>query len=457
MKSVRFAAVSLGLLLCLRVGTVRGDAIDAALTRNARQLVLSLHEHNYRNVAVLPFRVQNAGERPTFHAGLINHNLPERVGNAIILGMRHGEPLIGLCTDPVSIIESELGTSGYRTAEQRRSLFRPLFPVITGGRKRIDAFLTGKVILNHVTENVRVEIEAFDSINPEIIEDICIFDCELDDFVLTDASIGFTRRNGRRVLTRALSADDIVSGSSAGQSESSTASRRTVPSKFSASSSSNSPLSMIDFRIMYDNQPVAIRQSTGAFEADDPKPGQNVTFELRNRLQEKIGVVVTVNGTSTLYTEKGQPSQMTRWVLEPGKLYRIKGFHRKDRQSYIPIVGMNEEDSRKRFSDFGGKNAGLVHVHIFRSTGQDRLAQAAPPSERSLRDTQAIDQAKNGDTEHSLSELQDTIHNASGKGVTRGLMSVNMSSTQNEQLSSLSLGDVSLHSTMVIRYYVPPQ
>lgn len=457
MKSVRFAALLSGLICCLGAGTVYADAIDAALTSNARQLVNSLHEREYRNVAVLPFRVQKPGERPTFHAGLINHNLPERVGNAIILGMRPGEPLIGLCTDPVSVIESELGDSGYRTAEQRRSLFRPMYPVITGGRKRIDAFLTGKVILDPVNENVRVEIEVFDAIDPEVIQDICTFHCKLDDFILADASIGFTRQNGKRVLTRALSANDIVSGNSVGSAKSTSMSRRTVSSRPSASSSIDSPLSMIDFRIMYDNQPVTIRQSNGAFVADDPKAGQNVTFEVRNRLQEKLGVVVTVNGTSTLYTEKGQPSQMTRWVLEPGKLYRIKGFHKKDGQSYIPIIGMNEEDSRKRFSDFGGRNAGLVHVHIFRDARQSNLAQTAPPSERSLRDTKDIDRAKNGDKAHTLLEMHDVIHNASGKGVTRGLMSVDLSNTRNEQLSSLSLGDVALHSTMVIRYYAPPK
>lgn len=457
MKLFLSAALRCCILLCLSTGIVRADAIDVALTDNARRLVLSLHERQYRNVAVLPFRVQAAGERLSFHTGLINHNLPERVGNAIILGMRSGEPLIGLCTDPISVIEAELGTSGYRTAEQRSSLFRSTFPVITGGRKRIDAFLTGKVILDHLREEVRVEIEAFDSINPEIIEHLCAFTCALDDFVLADASIGFTHRNGRRVLTRALSADDIVSGESASPSRRKQAVARTVSSRSTNSSGSQSPLSMIDFKIMYDGVPVAIRSSKGAFEADDPKPGQNVTFEIRNQLQEKIGVVVTVNGTSTLYAEKGQPSQMTRWVLEPDKTYRIKGFHKKDGQSYIPIVGMGEEESRKRFSDFGGRNAGLVHVHIFRNVRDVSSAHAAPPSERSLRDTERIDHAKNGDEEHTLGELQNVIHNESGQGVTRGLMTVDLNNTREERLSSVTLGDVILHSTMVIRYYMPPK
>ena len=205
------------------------------------------------------------------------------------------------------------------------------------------------------------------------------------------------------------------------------------------------------------NVPVSIRPSDGAFAVDDPKPGQNVTFHIENRLTETIGVVVTVNGTSTLYAEKGQPDHMTRWVLAPQTPYRIKGFHNKDRRTYIPIIGMNEEDSKKRFSDFGGRNAGLVHVHIFRNASRVDSGLSAPPSARSLRDTDEVDQAKNGDQEHSLSSLQKVIRDASGEKATRGLMTVDLSNTRQEQLSTSVLEDVVLHSTMVIRYYAAPK
>ena len=235
---------------CLGATSARGDAIDVELMNNSRQIVSALHERHYRNVAVLPFRVQKSGERPTFHAGLINQNLPERVGNAIILGMRSGEPLIALCTDPVEVIENELGATGYRTQADRARLFGPTYPVITGGRRHLDAFLTGKVVLDESRSQVRVEIEAFGATNPGLVEDVCTFTCALDDFVLTDSSIGFAHSDGRRVLTRSLSDDDIVAGPSNG----SASPRRPLAPLRSSTLSDASPLSIVDFKIMYDKR-----------------------------------------------------------------------------------------------------------------------------------------------------------------------------------------------------------
>ena len=54
----------------------------------------------------------------------------------------------------------------------------------------------------------------------------------------------------------------------------------------------------------------------GELRITPPQAGQHIEFHLRNKSSEKIGVVVFVNGKSTL--ESTEPPEMCRpWVLPP--------------------------------------------------------------------------------------------------------------------------------------------
>jgi hypothetical protein len=59
-----------------------------------------------------------------------------------------------------------------------------------------------------------------------------------------------------------------------------------------------------------------------------PREGQEVAFTLRAK-KERLGLVLLVNGVNTLGEEgvDREPDQYSTWVLEPGKLYTIRGYY----------------------------------------------------------------------------------------------------------------------------------
>jgi hypothetical protein len=185
----------------------------------------------------------------------------------------------------------------------------------------------------------------------------------------------------------------------------------------------------------------------------DPKEGQEITFDIENRTSEKLGMVLTINGISTLYEAQGQPDQMTRWILAPYGKYRIKGFHNKDRRTYKPIIGLPEDVSESLFDDLGGSSiAGLVHVYVFRQQDQS-LAGLPSVSRGSLRDIppSQFDRRPPRSWDELKKHVWDTMRMKAG----RGLMAA-VPESRDEQLVVDDLPQVTLTDVMVIRYYLPP-
>jgi hypothetical protein len=179
-----------------------------------------------------------------------------------------------------------------------------------------------------------------------------------------------------------------------------------------------------------------------------------VIFDVENTTKEKLGLVITVNGVSTLYKEMGQPDQMTRWVLAPFGKHCIRGFYKEDRQTYNPIVGISEADSEALFEDLGGEQyAGLIHVYVFRhQEGAPTVSGALSVSRGSLRTAPPRQVKRRSPT--TWAELQRHIATTMAARPGRGLMVAGFES-RDEELKVEDLPAVNLTDTMVIRYYMP--
>lgn len=427
------------------------DNLDEALIRQAPKLMRYLQDHDYDNVGVLSFRLKKGHARPTFQTGMISRNMSSRLENALALAMNPEQKTIGIVRDASAVAGDQLQGASYRTAQAREKLFSLKYPLAWGSEMvSPDVFLAGKVTLSPNLRTTNVAIEAFDRTSPDKYRRILDFDVKTDRYILADSGYGFSVSKGRRKFSRGPSDDDIIEGIILEEEKEQT-SEKTSDSNSASSTASPSGFP-VELRVYYgDVEQKRELESGNTWTMDDPKEGQQVTFGVKNLTDETVGVVLTVNGISTLYEETGQATQMTKWVLEPNKTYRIKGYHQKGNEKYVTIAGLPEKLSEEKFEDLGGDDrAGLIHLYVFRPTDEET---SAPSFSRSLRriSRPALEQSH----PRSALELQAMVAKGANAKGGRGLMAWGLDE-KFEKLETKKLGTTSLTDTMVIRYYRPP-
>ncbi|HEY1067442.1 MAG TPA: hypothetical protein VGE52_15070, partial [Pirellulales bacterium] len=216
----------------------------------------------------------------------------------------------------------------------------------------------------------------------------------------------------------------------------------------------------VEFTVYYDGKAQDLSDDEDAggsnnFTVKEPKEGQILSFGMKNKLDETVGVVVMVNGTSTLYEEEGDPADVTKWVLQPGKEFRIMGYHQKDKETFLEIETKSDEESQRSFSDLGGPEfAGLIHLYVFRksdaglvaSTGGERFT-------RSIGRLSRPDRKRDRTGEDSFASLRAAVTAKSdlAPANTKGL--AGMGREREYSLDEKKLGETFLTDTMIIRYW----
>ena len=90
---------------------------------------------------------------------------------------------------------------------------------------------------------------------------------------------------------------------------------------------------------LHDDQPVTLESDTtnpGELKVrhnktGDPKEGQKVKFVISNTTKDTVGVVLAIDGKSTLFAEdltSKQPGECTKWILARASRTRSKGSTR---------------------------------------------------------------------------------------------------------------------------------
>lgn len=449
-----FAALcGLAMLATFNVN-VAADNLDEELIRQASKVMKHLESKNYRNAGVLAFGLKSGDGKPSFDGGLLTNNLGARLENALVLALNPEGKQIGIIRDASSVASRALKGASYRTAEDRKRLFEIKYPLAWGTAEvEADVFLAGLVTISSDHRNTNVAIVSFDRQDPETHHKVIDFDVKTDRQILADSGKGFSTSKGRATFSRGPSEEDIFDAIIRDEKKEPKVGPQPGNSQLVTSVSDDFP---IEVKVRYRDVVQTMRpdpDNPGAQNRvlDDPKEGEAVTFDVTNRTKEVVGMVLTVNGISTLFEETGQAGQMTKWVLDPGKLYRIKGFHQKDRSKYVTIEGLPEKLSEERFEDLGGAaKGGLIHVFVFRKVSEQ--VAAAPSFSRSMRriPTPVLSDVP----PQTPAELQKLIaHSANAKGG-RGLMAWGPDEKE-EKITEQSLGATSLTDTMVIRYYKP--
>lgn len=151
----------------------------------------------------------------------------------------------------------------------------------------------------------------------------------------------------------------------------------------------------VKWEIRYNDKKQAV---SGGLVAE-PDEGDKVSFVLHNTSKdETFGVVLLVNGESTLYQEKQAVAKCRKWILEPGVETVVSGFQTgPDKAAEFKVVRPDDPDAAAvRYSE----NLGLFRLVVF--AGKLADSDPAPSTGKALSELAAIGNARLNDRPDGL-------------------------------------------------------
>lgn len=355
----RFLLIVAGWLLSATFG--RADNLDAALMTHAKEIRDYLRTHHFQNVGVLKFRVQKGEARPSWQVGPLNANLASRLENALILVTDESKPP-GIIHDADKVARARRLPS-YASDAGMEKLFQQQFPLASGNQAvKADAFLTGLVQIGANLKQAAVTVQAF-APHASRLETVVKFTVPVDRELLNDLGESFALST-QSVKSRKTRALDIEAAEDAANRDQSPGEPSVQPAE-----------KLLEFEIRYDGQPQTLSSSPtegGKWTVAEPQEGQRVTVFLRTVANERIGVVLMINGKNSLYEEEAEPAACKKWILDPGDVIEVKGFQ-VDENNTKPFRVLSATGSEAvTFTD----NLGLMGIYVFRS-GKPKPAEEA--------------------------------------------------------------------------------
>lgn len=379
-------ATMLSFVMALAIGLarpamLRADHIDDELIKRAPELVKTLQAKGYKNVGVLKFMVKAGKQAPNANIGPLNLVMATRVENALIHGLDSANPL-GVIRDATKVAAAANPKFTTQTDAGRASLFKLAYPLAWGTEKVApDVLLTGLVTLSGNMRTASVEIDAFDRAGGKPAQ-MLRFEVPTDRSILADAGRSYVLKT-RSLKSRGLKRSWDELDQDAADSAASTTEGQTVTQQAGAEVP-------IKFEIRYNGTPQTISQdpgSLGEMRVNEPREGDVVTFMVTNTTQSKIGLVVKVNGESTLGQDMAEDAACQKWFLDPGKAYALKGFYTWPENKVTLFKVLSDEDSAARMAEWSGSHprAGFFDVTVFTQGIADVAASDEMSFGRTLR------------------------------------------------------------------------
>ncbi|MFO0846581.1 MAG: hypothetical protein U0797_30135 [Gemmataceae bacterium] len=334
------AAAAVGLA---QVGAAE-QRLDNQLNDRMDGLIAGLKK-KYKTVGVLRFRVQDGEGKATFGSPLAGR-MVERLETLLVLhnGEKESQAL-GVVHDVAKVANKNKVGSWYTDAAERKKLFALQYPMAWGSKSITpDAFLTGKVTLSKDGKQTKVELEAFDkdNLNPRKIDTITL---ETDRFVLRDLGYSFAvAKRSRPMLAKARSIRDedqqavVKDGLQQNQDRRQQQQQQPKDKKDAQPKPQQQPqadpsnVGGVAFELLTDDKAASIRPNAAQGDVarwlvECPPAGAAVSMRLKNTTEKRLAVVLRVNGKSTINDQLAEPETAAKWVLEPGKSYRVKGSY----------------------------------------------------------------------------------------------------------------------------------
>lgn len=470
--------------------SARADNLDVMLLEQAPKVMDYLHKQGYKNIGVLPFRVQKGKSAAEFNVGELNTNLATRMENLLVLLVDPNNP-IGIINDAGHNALNHNRHATYLTAAGRKSLFDASYPLVWGQTMvKPDAFVTGDVTLAPDNKKCTVVVKVFDNKGGDLKE-IDRFSVKTDRTILGDAgqSFALTRSIAKK---RGDEQDDAAAQNATQKDENKDPADQQPTQGGGTAPGQGSADHPVILTILYDDQPASTEadpDSPGERRARlikrrgpvaapgsvaEPKEGQKVTLRLENKGPDQMAVVLKVNGLNTLFQETQDPLNCTKWVLEPGKTYDIRGFYTGETgENLLAFKVLSDEESRQKAEEMKDNTSfGCVEIFVFRSGGgadpeelqisrhvsfrgtkkELTKGQAAP---RNVREAQSL-YAQKFPVSHAGTKLQldkETVKKRSVKS--RGAIGTEGSAQKGGELKRTDFNNPTEVYSQKIRYYTP--
>jgi len=357
----RVAALALMLAGIAGPTPVRADTLEAALLKQAPQVIGYLKVHGYRNVGVLKFRVKKGNQPASDHVGPLNLNLAGRLEIALVLANDNQVPL-GIIRDADGVAATLPGAN-HLTRPGRQALFRGRYPLAWGDQQVApDAFLTGVAVVSPDLKQMTVAILAFGK-DARTLDNVVRFTASTDAPALAEAGESFLIR-GAFDAGRTEEVRETVVASAA---------RVKVTPETNPLRDASAPVAL---EIRYDNQLVPLEIRDGKAEVREPREGEKIAFVLRkiDRTSDRYGVVLLVNDVNTLFKERTAPLHAPKWILGPDHRETVVHGYQTGAQTAEAFRVLAPEESKSHAVHYGPA-AGTITLVVFR----EQTVREEPP------------------------------------------------------------------------------
>jgi hypothetical protein len=367
-------------------GVARADNFDAALLEYTPDVLFYLRfDKKYKNVGVLPFRVEKGKKPASFIAGSLCANLPTRLENALIMCSNSNESkALGVIRGAGAVAARHKVGSWYSSSRQRRKLFKVDYPLAWGKKKvKPDAFLTGLVRNSGDRSRTTVLIQAFSAADPRRLVKVVEFKVSTDRSLLRE--LGYNFALSKRSLARARStkarnrsAAVVVGSQEEGEAD--------------ADGASPADTGGISVKILYDGveqkiRPVSAEEPGKEYYVKPVPVGTKVTIVLAHNGKRKgrLGAVLKVNGRSTWKEQQGDSLSLVRWLFDAGDKQEIEGYYygtKGDNLKRFRVV--NAKEAQARVAELG-ERVGYIDLDVFGKGEPRRGDEKMVISTRSVR------------------------------------------------------------------------
>ncbi len=393
-------------------------SIDRALKQQAPAIKKDLLDHGYKTVGVLKFLAASHDGKPRDDLGALNRTLADRLEVALVLSLDAGDE------DKISVLahaSDAVDKSGnkalnHRTEAGRAAFFAADAPAIRRAwvlprqteSARADAFLTGEAVLAADCKTVQLRVEVFGRDDPKTLRTIGDeFTAAVDPRTLTECDVSYAHKKGAKddaddTPTEQVTKLDVVTPTFPGA-------QALPPDKEKERRRQWQDLldqSPVKLEIRYNGDLVAIQEGV----VPTPRTNDKVTFSLENTdPNTTYGVVLKVNGQSTIEHQTLPPLDCYKWVLGPKKKITINGFQRTNEKAEAFTVPAPAASKEINYGD----NAGVFSLVVFREAAKDEQTAFVPKDEQRNQEVKAISRGslttRGEQPPHSLMALQDEL------------------------------------------------
>lgn len=376
-------------------------SLDAALRRQAPEVIRYLRQKGYHEVGVLKFRVKVGDAAATDNVGPLNLDVAERLELALLLATP--DESLGILHDASgTLVRNHNHRANHLLREGRLACFDTRYAHAYGDGRPVaaDAFVTGFIKLTADLQTTRVCLMAFGrdgNLEPvgkpfEVPTDArtlietgasyALSEGKVDELVSKGFGDGGKLQFNRAAAT-AASATTTVKTTLTATTVKTTPAGTVVktPGADAAPTPVLDPKDVsVQVEILYNGEVVPIENRGGRPTVREPLPGDQVAFRLKNVSKDRCGVVLMINGENTVLRQKGDPAQCKKWILEAGQVGLITGYQLNGEQEARFEILPPDESARDEINY--KEHAGTFTVAVFREAPQAAAPAAPPPEQR---------------------------------------------------------------------------